>query len=130
MAFEADTPGATKFDRSLVVLFMPSADRDSKPIDQETWVSSALELLGRAFGGATAFPKGRGVWRDDQRGGNLVYDTPVIIHCYTNSEAIAAYYSELVAFLTRMGRETNQGAVGFVVEQTYIEIDFPLAQGD
>lgn len=125
-----ETPGATKLASSLVVLFLPSVDRDSKPIDQDTWVGTTLELLGRRFGGATAFPKGRGVWRDDQRGGILVYDAPVIIHCYTNSEAIKAHYSELLAFLTSMGQTTNQGAIGFVVEQTYIEVAFPLSQGE
>ena len=53
----------------LFVFFIPDRDREGNAIDQDTWVTSALELFGRLFRGATAFPKGRGVWRDDDRGG-------------------------------------------------------------
>lgn len=53
--------------RTLLVLFVPSVDRDSSPIDQDDWVRQALEHLGVAFGGATAFPKARGVWLDRER---------------------------------------------------------------
>ena len=60
--------GATKTEGTLLVLFIPSVDRASQPIDQETWVSRALEVLGRLFGGATAFPQGRGVWKDNAEG--------------------------------------------------------------
>jgi hypothetical protein len=61
--------------RVLVVLFIPSVERDGmSTIDQTLWVDLALEMLGRVFGGATAFPKARGVWRDDERDGTLVKD--------------------------------------------------------
>jgi hypothetical protein len=66
--------GATKAESTLLTLFIPSVDRDSQPIDQKKWEQAALELLGSYFGGATAFPKGRGVWRDDEQGGKLVYE--------------------------------------------------------
>src|SRR5712691_3629987 len=46
--------------RLLVVLFIPSVERDAKTaIDQDHWVDAALDLFGRVFGGATAYP-GRG----------------------------------------------------------------------
>ena len=68
----------------LVVLFVPSVERDGKtPIDQDRWVDAALEMFGRTFGGATAYPKAMGIWRDDERGGALVNDEPVVGHCYT-----------------------------------------------
>jgi len=42
--------------RLLVVLFVPSVERDGlTEIDQDIWVEKALEMLGRVFGGATAF---------------------------------------------------------------------------
>jgi hypothetical protein len=70
--------------RVLVVLFIPSVERDGVSIiDQPFWVDSALALFGRVFGGATAFPKAKGIWRDDERGGTLVNDEPVVVHCYT-----------------------------------------------
>jgi hypothetical protein len=50
--------------RVLVVLFVPSVERDGKtPIDQARWVDDALATFGRVFGGATAYPKAKGVWR-------------------------------------------------------------------
>jgi hypothetical protein len=46
------------------------------------------QMFGRVFGGATAYPKARGVWRDDERAGVLVKDEPVLIHCYTTPKDI------------------------------------------
>src|ERR1700709_1223512 len=70
--------------RVLLVLFIPSADREGKPVPQQlTWVNQALTSLGTLCGGATAYPKAQGVWRDDERGGALVFDEPIVMHCYT-----------------------------------------------
>jgi hypothetical protein len=54
-----------------------------RTIDQPRWVGSSLKMFGRVFGGATAYPKAKGIWRDDERGGALVKDEPVAVHCYT-----------------------------------------------
>ena len=76
--------------RVLVVLFVPSVERDGKtPIDQARWVDDALATFGRVFGGATAYPKAKGVWRDDEREGALVIDEPVVIQCYTTPGEIS-----------------------------------------
>jgi hypothetical protein len=111
----------------LMVLFVPSVERDGKkPIDQEYWVNEALNMFGRLFGGATAFPRAEGVWRDDARGGVLVRDQPVILHCYVDETDLAPQddkpdpMEELGRFCRRMGRETNQGEVGMVVDNHYI----------
>ena len=114
---------ADKREATLLVLFIPSRDRDERPIAQERWVTAALEFLGRQFGGATAFPQGRGVWRDDHRGGRLVFDEPVIVNCYTNEAALEAGADELRAFLVEMGTQTAQGAVGLVIGRDYLEIE-------
>jgi hypothetical protein len=122
--------GVSKQETTLLVLFNPSVDRQMNPIDQAAWETAALEVLGKHFGGATAFPKGRGVWRDDQQAGKLIYDEPIAIHCYTSLDAIRQSQNELRAFLVRMGTETNQGAVGFVIDRTYMEIPFPLKEAE
>jgi hypothetical protein len=57
--------GASKGASSLVVLFIPSKDPRNKSIDQRYWVKETLNVLGTLFGGATAFPRGEGIWRDD-----------------------------------------------------------------
>ncbi len=118
--------------RVLVVLFVPSVERDGETaVDQERWVERSLLLLGDVFGGATAYPKARGVWRDDERGGRLVLDEPVVIHVYTSPDAIqdAGNLARLAAFCRAMGRETNQGEIGLVIADEYFAIrDFEEEQ--
>jgi hypothetical protein len=111
--------------RVLVVLFIPSTDREGHPFpSQVEWVNQALAVLGTLFGGATAYPKAQGVWRDDDRGGALVFDEPVVMHCYTTPSDIEdeAKLNELGSFCRRMGRETHQGEVGLVIGDEYIAI--------
>jgi hypothetical protein len=118
--------GAQKSAATLLVLFIPNVDRYQQPIDQTKWVERALEFLGRTFGGGTAFPQARGVWRDDARGGELVFDEPVIVNCYTSEKIIEEQVDSLRTFLMEMGTQTRQGAVGLVIDRDYLEIRFPL----
>lgn len=124
--------GAAKRKSTLLVLFIPSAGRDGASLgrrEQSRWVKKALKVLGKHFGGATAYPRGWGVWRDDERGGALVWDKPILIQCYTSEELLEAEAGVLREFLRRMGRETGQGAVGFVIDRDFYTIDFPVAEG-
>ncbi len=122
----ADALGASKAASTLLVLFIPSKDRSDKPIDQPFWVQQALSVLGTLFGGATAFPQGKGIWRDDAQGGKLLFDEPVIIQSYTSEDRIQVQIRPLREFLHRMGREAKQGAIGLVIDGDYLEIEFPL----
>ncbi len=61
-------------------------------------------MLGTLFGGATAFPKGRGIWRDDAQGGKLLFDEPVVIQCYTSANLIEQQMPALRDFLYRMAK--------------------------
>jgi hypothetical protein len=109
----------------LVVLFVPSVERDGKtPIDQYRWVDAALEMFGRTFGGATAYPKATGIWRDDEKGGALVKDEPVVVHCYTTPLDIedAGNLAALGSFCRKMGRDAHQGEVGLVIGDEYFAI--------
>ena len=117
-------PGAGR-KRLLLVLFIPSVERDGETaIDQDYWVGEALRVLGRLFGGATAYPRARGIWRDDERGGALVEDNPVVIHCYTEPEALEAAQNvaELGSFCRRMGRDVHQGEIGLIINDEYLAI--------
>jgi hypothetical protein len=119
---------ANKSASTVLVLFLPSVDRFEALIDQEFWVAEALGVLGRLFGGATAFPQGRGVWKDDERGGRLIFDAPVIVQCYTTEQALEENAQGLRAFLIRLGKEGRQGAVGFVIDRDYLELRFPMEE--
>ena len=116
--------------RVLVVLFVPSVERDGvTPIDQRQWVDAALGMFGRVFGGATAYPRAMGIWRDDESGGALVKDEPVI-HCYTTPADIqdSKKLAALASFCRTMGRDCRQGEVGLVVGDEYFAIrDFSEA---
>lgn len=106
-----------------MTVFVPSVDRDGTPIPQPIWVERCLALLGRLFRGATAFPPGRGVWRDDARGGELVYDDTVLVTAYVDPEALTATaLGDLRAFLHRLGRDGRQGEVGIVIGGQYYGI--------
>jgi hypothetical protein len=108
---------------SLIVIFVPSRDRDDQIIDQEYWVDEVLTTLGRLFRGATAYPRGRGVWRDDERSGTLIKEEPVIVFSYVSeADMTTNALSELYRTLSRMGREANQGEIGVVIDGTYYGI--------
>lgn len=118
-----------KTQSTLLVLFIPSADRYGVSLgkkEQKRWVRKALKVLGQNMGGATAFPRGLGVWRDDAQGGQLVWDKPVLIQCYTTEERLERQAGPLHDFLIEMGTRTRQGAIGFVIDRDYYEIQFPL----
>ena len=107
-----------------VTLFVPSVDREGAPIDQAYWTNQALAVFGRLFRGATAFPPGRGVWRDDERGGQLVYDDTQMVTSYVIEGAFDDddVVKSLKEFLCRMGREANQGEIGIVIDGSYLGI--------
>jgi len=119
---------AEKSASTVLVFFVPSVDRFNELIEQEHWVTETLTVFGRLFGGATAFPQGRGVWRDDARDGQLVFDAPVVVQCYTTEPTLEENADELRSFLMRLGREGRQGAVGLVIDRDYLEIRFPLKE--
>src|SRR5919106_6421942 len=108
--FRSHLPAGT----SLIVIFVPSRDRDGQSIDQEYWVDEILTVLGRLFRGATAYPRGRGVWRDDERGGTLLQEEPVIVFSYgAEADLTTTALSEFYRTLSRMGRQANQGEIGW-----------------
>jgi hypothetical protein len=124
-ASEAQVSRGRGRKRVLLVLFVPSVERDGiSAIDQPRWVDLALEMFGRVFGGATAFPKAKGIWRDDEKGGALIKDEPVVVHCYTTPFDIenGRNLAILGEFCRKLGREARQGEVGLVVGDEYFAV--------
>ena len=112
----ADMPGGT----SQIVCFIPASDRNGEEIDQDYWVDEALTVLGTLFRGATAFPPGRGVWRGDSRGSELLFEPTVMVLCYASpADLTDMSLLTLRSFLLRLGREARQGEVGAVIDGTY-----------
>jgi hypothetical protein len=107
-----------------IAFYVPSRDRHGRPIAHDVWVTIALETFGRLFRGATAYPRSRGVWRDDANGGTLRLEEPTIVTCYADPLLLQRpdVQTALRAFVRRVGRETNQGEVGIVIDSNYYAI--------
>jgi hypothetical protein len=111
--------GSMTTRRVLVVLWIPSADRDGKDLhEQAKWKDAALELFGELYGGATAMPPAEGIWRDDERGGKLIKEQPILLHCYVTPDQAndRKAQNKLGAFCRRMGKETRQGEVVLLID--------------
>ena len=83
----------------LVILFIPSHDRDEKELKtRDLWADAALNLFADLFGGATAFDTYAGIYRDKVRGKDLK-DKPVLVESYTEIERVKnlAVLNELVS---------------------------------
>src|SRR2546421_8038645 len=73
---------------TLITTFVPSKSRDGQAIDQVYWLDEVLKTLARRFRGATAYPRGRGVWRDDANQGAILFEEPVVVFSYAAVEAV------------------------------------------
>lgn len=105
---------------SQIVLFIPALDRDGQEIAQAYWVDEGLRVVGQAFRGGTAFPPGKGVWRDDERGGQLLFEATVMILSFVNpADLTETALLNLRAFLWRLGKDGRQGEVGVVIDGVY-----------
>lgn len=102
-----------------ITLFVPERDVQGRAIGQAAWVKAFLDLFGRLFGGATALPRGRGVWRDDRRGGRLVFERTVMVMSFASRDDFDRGSPLLRAFLHHFGRQARQGEVGIVVSGVY-----------
>jgi hypothetical protein len=109
--------------QDLVILIVPSHDKHNKELgNQDIWAEEALLLIGRLFGGATAFLTHSGVYWPD--GGEPLRDKPILIESYVAREKLEdkARLIELLAFAKRMGHETRQQAVAIIVNDVFHEI--------
>lgn len=110
--------GASSTRRVLIVLWIPSVDRDGNNLpDQAKWTTAALDLFANLYGGATAMPPADGIWRDDDRGGKRIRESPILIHCYVTEEQANERKSQnrLGAFCRKMGKDTRQGEVVLLI---------------
>lgn len=57
MADSVEIAGVNKSESTLLVLFIPSVDRQEQSINQEKWEQTALEVLGSILVGRRPFPE-------------------------------------------------------------------------
>ena len=107
--------------QDLLILIIPSHDKTENELaDQGMWAAAGLELLGDLFGGATAFEAFAGIYKADD--GKLLHDKPILIESYMQDRSDLENrkkLAQLLKFIKRMGRETNQEAVGLVINTVF-----------
>ncbi len=91
-------------------------------MDQEMWANAAMELCAELFGGATAFFTFAGIYKTAD--GKILHDKPILIESYVRRADLddRGKLTNLLRFLKRLGRETNQAAVGLVINSVFHEI--------
>jgi hypothetical protein len=102
---------------TLLVLFIPSKDKDGKDLnDQDVWASSAGSLLTELYGGATNMPPAEGRWYNEETK-TIITEPVILIHCYLRQGVVndEEKYKKVAEFLHRMGKKTKQGEVVFVL---------------
>ncbi len=107
-----------------VTLVVPSVTRSGDPVDQVYWREATLETFGQLFRGATAYPPGRGVWRDDAADDALVLENIVIVYSIVTSAVLddEAIIKPLVRFIRRLRIETDQGEVFLMIGDLHLPI--------
>lgn len=91
-------------------VYVPNKDRNGMLVPQEPWVEEALALLSKIGGGATAMPSVDGAWLNEETS-ELIREQPRVVDPYIIPDRFLEHRKELVGFVKRMGRETNQGVI-------------------
>jgi hypothetical protein len=105
-----------------ITIYVPSRDRDGKPVEFESWVTRMLELLSQVGGGATRMPPAQGAWLNPDTQLLVIEDVTLV-----DGDALAARLPAFRGLLHQMGRELNQGEVVIEVNDRFYKIrDFDL----
>ena len=105
-----------------LAIYVPNKDRDGAPVAQQEWIDATLRLLADIGGGATAMPPVTGAWRNPETGA-LIIEEPVVVYVYVKPAPFVERLAELAAFVRRMGRETNQGAIALEFDGDFFTVE-------
>ncbi|MBI3269591.1 MAG: hypothetical protein HYZ53_11260 [Planctomycetes bacterium] len=106
-----------------LLVFVPEGDRTSKslPVDlQDRWVIKLLNLFAELFGGATAYGRGVGVWRDPAA--RTYWDRVTVIESWVDPALLnrSRRMNRLGRTLSRMCAALNQRVVGCILDGKWI----------
>ena len=110
-------------DQDLVILIIPSHDKHGKPLAaQDQWADAGMKLLADLYRGATAFPGLKGIFKTDT--GQYLHDMPILLESYAQNDDIMDpdKLKQLVNFLRRLGKETEQETVMVVIGKAFFYI--------
>jgi hypothetical protein len=103
-------------------IYVPNKDQAGNSMDQKPWVDEFVRLLSEIGGGATAMPPVTGAWLNPETN-RLVIEEPIIVYSYVYPDVLIERIGDLVELVRRMGRETNQGAVGLEYGGTFFTVE-------
>jgi CRP-like cAMP-binding protein len=102
-----------------ISLYIPSTIYTDQGLDSNYYVSDALGLLGRLFGGATS-SEARGVWNSEQVG--LVNETVYIVRSYATQADMERCLPDVLAYMEHLKRELRQEAMALEVNEKFMLI--------
>ncbi len=99
-----------------LTLFIAHLDRDGSPVaDVDAWITSAEVVLSKIGGGATSVAV-RGAWLGDATA--PIHEPTTLVYTYAAPEKIEEAVASIRDFALRYGRDTNQGEVAVLLENT------------
>lgn len=104
-----------------VTIYIPSRDRDGKPVEFEEWVIRAMNLLSQIGGGATRMPPVQGAWLNPETQA-LITEEVTLVYSYVDGDTFAARLPDVRALMHSMGRALNQGEVVIEFNDTLYKV--------
>lgn len=122
--------GAGSSNPVLVILFIPTKDKNGKDLsDADFWLNAGITVLSEEFGGATVMAPAEGAWCSPE--GLVIREKVHLVHSYGNPNSDLSCFESIADFMHRLGRMTNQGEIGIVVDGVFHRItDYRVLKDD
>ena len=104
-----------------ITIYIPSRDRNGAPVEFESWVGQAMELLSQVGGGATRMPPAQGAWLNPETEALIIEDV-TLVYSYVDGDALAPRLPDLRRLIHAMGRALKQGEVVVEFNDTLYKI--------
>lgn len=115
--------GANRQSQMLVILFIPTKDRNNTEIrDIDMWLDGAISMISKTFGGATVMAPASGAWVNPDTK-EVIREEVHLIHSYGTPDSELRCFEPIAEFMHMMGRKTNQGEMGLVVDGVFHHIN-------
>ena len=111
-----------------MLIFVPEGKRavTALPVElQDPWVTNLLRLLSRLFGGATAYGRGVGAWREGKSEDAAVhFDRITVIESWIDprDSKWEDKSRRVWAALLEMCQDLNEQAIGWMVDGVFKEV--------
>ncbi len=110
-------------EQEVVIIVVPSHDKRKAPLSsQSEWANAGMTLLADLYQGATAFANLKGIFKTED--GHYLHDEPILLESYANNADIEDVdkLNQLVRFLKKMGKETDQNTVMVIIGTAFFYI--------